>query len=430
MTIERQRAGVCRARVLLLLLATAIGYAVAGADARVVLTPLASAVDQNDLMPSASPNGDLVLFTSRRSGTFRQYIMKVDGSDARVITSGPGRQMQGAWAPDGKRIVYVQRTQREDRQFDRHLVVCNADGSEPRTIAEIPGSWPVAAWSPDGTRILYHAPGPNGGDDIWSVDVASGEQRVVLGSPAADRQPFPSPDGTQIVFISRLDGDDEIYVADLNGGPWTQLTDNDVNDYTPSWSPDGSRIVFQSPRAGRWTIFTIKPDGSDETPITTYPAQYDPVWSADGSEIFFNSDRDGRRGIYVMNADGSHPRKLTNVASSTFVTLVREQGVEEAVQRFREARTNDPDATYFYEDEVRYLADNFLEIGHIRKATLLFEVNVETYPKSKSAHMDLGRAHLAAGALDLAVEQYEAALAIDPDDATISSILGRLRSRR
>jgi len=379
--------------------------------------------DQNDLMASASPNGELVLFTSRRSGTFRLYVMEVDGSNVHPLTSGPGTQMQGSWSPDGKRIVYVHREEEK-----RYLALMSSDGSEPKALADIPGNWPTPSWMPDGRRVLFHADGPFGSDDIWSVDAETGKREVVLGSPSSDRQPMVSSDGRQVVFISRRDGDDdEIYVANLNGGAWTQLTDNDGNDYTPTWSPDGTRIVFQAQRGGRWTVFTINADGSNETPVTKYPMQYDPAWSHDGTEIFFNSDRDGRRGIYVMNSDGLNPRKLTNTTPSEFVRVVREAGVDEAVRLFREARAKNREAVYFYERETQYLGENYLEMGHLRKAALLFEVNVEAYPESAGAHMDLGEARLAAGEVDLAIESYQRALELDPKDGRIEVLLRQLR---
>ncbi len=378
--------------------------------------------DQNDFMPSASPDGGLVLFTSRRSGIERLYAMNSDGSNEHVISSGPGTQMQGSWSPDGEKIVYLHM---EDD--NRSIAVMNADGSDPKNLTEAPLTWPIPSWSPDGNRILYHAVGENGSDDIWSIDPEGGEPEVVFGSTSTDWQAAWSPDGSQIVFASRRDGEDlEIYVADLNGGPWTQLTDNEVDDYTPSWSPDGSRIVFQSERGGRWTIITVNTDGSDQTPITRSPMQWDPAWTHDGTEIFFNSARDGRRGIYVMHADGSHPRKLTNTDPGSFVTMVREAGVDEAARRFREARTENPEAVYFYEREVQYLGENYLEMGHVRQATILFELNVAVYPESKDAHMDLAKSRLAAGEIAAAVESYRRAGEIDPEDERIPDLLALL----
>jgi Tol biopolymer transport system component len=417
------------------ILLLASGCTAPGSEPDRVLTPLAvrpedpdttNIQDQNDFMPSASPNGDLVLFTSRRSGKERLWVMNVDGSDQRLLTTGPGTQMQGSWSPDGERIVYLHM---EDGV--RSIAVINVDGSGATMLAEAPRNWPIPAWSPDGSRILYHAPGESGSDDLWGISPDGGEPEIVLASPGDDWQGAWAPDGRRIVLASRRDGDDfEIYVADLDGGPWTRLTHNDVDDYTPSWSPDGSRIVFQSPRADRWTIFTVKPDGTEETPITRYPMQWDPVWSHDGTEIFYNSARDGRRGIYVMRADGSYPRKLTNTDPGTFVRLVRDAGVEEAARVFRRAHANDPKAAFFYEREIQYLGENYLEMGFLRQALTLFEINTEAYPESPTVFEDLGDARLAAGQPSLAAESYARALQLDPENERLQGLLDLSKNKR
>jgi Tol biopolymer transport system component len=379
--------------------------------------------DQNDLMASASPLGNLVLFTSQRTGNFHLWLMNVDGSNQRQLTLGPGSQMQGSWSPDGERIAYL-----HSEDGVRSIAVIDADGSDRRNVAAAPGAWPIPTWSPDGRSILYHAPGPSGSNDLWRVSPNGGDAELVLASPADDRQGWWSPDGSRVVLSSRRDGADfELYVVDVQSGSWTQLTDNDEEDYTPSWSPDGSLIVFQSPRAGRWTIFTVKPDGTEQTPITRYPMQWDPVWSHDGSEILFNSARDGRRGIYVMHADGSHPRKLTNTDPGAFVTLVRQAGVDEAARTFREAHAKDPSAVFFYEREVQYLGENYLEMGFLPEALTLFEINSEAYPGSPMAFEDLGNARLQAGQPSQALASYEQALQLDPENERLRSLLQRLR---
>ena len=386
--------------------------------------------DQNDLMPSVSPDGREVLFTSRRSGNFRLYVMNLDGSDQRVLSSGPGAQMQGSWSPDAQRIAYVQR----DAGGKRYAVM-RADGSAPRVLTEAPRSWPIPSWSADGRWIMVHANGPFGSDDIWRIDVESGEAELVLGSEAAERHPVSSPDGSQLLFISRRDGADfEIYVAPLAGGSWIQLTENEEDDYNPSWSPDGSRVLFQGLRGGRWTIITMRSDGSDQTAITHYPEQWDPVWTPDGAAIVFNSARDGRRGLYRMDRDGWNQRKLTNTEPGSFVTTVRKRGVDEAARLYREAQKQRPGAVYFYEKEVKHLGDLYLEMGDLRRARLLFELNVDAYPESKQAHLDLGEAFLASRDNESALASYQRAFEIDSEDELVASRIERLtqqmRARR
>ncbi|KAI1270141.1 tat pathway signal sequence domain-containing protein [Xylariaceae sp. FL1019] len=108
-------------------------------------------------------------------------------------------------------------------------------------------------------------------------------------------------------------------------------------DNTPGWSPDGERIVFA--RQTNWTasygsrwyedrfdIFTIKPDGSELTQVTTSHANdAHAVWSYDG-RIMWNSGMYGFRDesvaydstfqpygqIMIMDADGSNKEMLTD----------------------------------------------------------------------------------------------------------------------
>ena len=62
----------------------------------------------------------------------------------------------------------------------------------------------------------------------------------------------------------------DIFVMSSEGANLTALTtaplytDRPVNNVSPSWSPDGSQIVFLSDRDGRWEIFSMNPDGSDQ----------------------------------------------------------------------------------------------------------------------------------------------------------------------
>ncbi len=74
-------------------------------------------------------------------------------------------------------------------------------------------------------------------------------------------------------------------------------------------------IAFQSNRDGNWEIYSMAPDGSNQTNLSNDPAEdFEPAFSPDGSQIAFVSNREtdagGGQYIYIMNADGSDIRRL------------------------------------------------------------------------------------------------------------------------
>jgi len=118
---------------------------------------------------------------------------------------------------------------------------------------------------------------------------------------------------TKIVFASYRDGNHEIYVMNADGSNQTNLTSDPANDEYPSWSPDGKRIAYCSMKKLNTDVYIINADGSNQTRLTDNPA-FDayPSWSPDGKKIAFSSMRDGNMNVYIMNTDGSNQTMLTN----------------------------------------------------------------------------------------------------------------------
>ena len=140
---------------------------------------------------------------------------------------------------------------------------------------------------------------------------------------------FPGKDG-KIAFQSNRDGNFEIYSMNPNGTSQTRLTTNSASDTLPSWSPDGTKIAFTSARDGNLEIYTMNADGSGQTRITNNPAFDEfPGWSPDGTKIVFDSGRDDPSGeIYTMNANGTNVVRLTNDPGFDFAAVWSPDGTK------------------------------------------------------------------------------------------------------
>ncbi len=129
---------------------------------------------------------------------------------------------------------------------------------------------------------------------------------IAVAQPAGAA--FPGKNG-KVVFNSSRSGNADIYSVNPNGSGLTRLT-TDSNAEDPAVSPDGSRIVYMINRS----IWTMNADGTAKRQLTNGTlTDSSPAWSADGTRITFSrrlSSGDGD--IFVMNANGTGLKNLTN----------------------------------------------------------------------------------------------------------------------
>ena len=101
--------------------------------------------------------------------------------------------------------------------------------------------------------------------------------------------PSLSPDGTQVVYVTRevLSGTSTLYVLAIDTGARLRLTSNVGIHVFPRWSPDGKWIAFVRRDQG---LFLISPLGGPERKLLD-PTQFsDYCWSADARRLIFSSN--------------------------------------------------------------------------------------------------------------------------------------------
>lgn len=188
--------------------------------------------DVVDDYPRWSPDGTQVVFASIRDGGYdwQLYMVSLDDDTGPVrIGSDQGHAVFPDWSPDGSTIVY---SSRETGRYNLRLYdVATGEGSILTTTTEGEDLYP--RFSHDGRHVVFSS---NRDDDlwqIWSVEVATGEQQRLVGSDSMDEFPAPSFDGEHVAFST---GHLAIYRWDAGPFPDGQLRWAVTRNL--AWSPD------------------------------------------------------------------------------------------------------------------------------------------------------------------------------------------------
>jgi len=150
---------------------------------------------------------------------------------------------------------------------------------------------------------------------------------VAVGS---QRSRLPEPFGLARngAVVTSRDGD--IFLIDPATTDSRLLIGGNGFDFGPVFSRDGTRMVFlrsdgPSKDLATLTMYVAKPDGSDlraVTPPTPSLDWYD--WSNDGTRIAYVSAGD----LWVVDIDGGEPRRLDDTGPMHFPTWLPADGKE------------------------------------------------------------------------------------------------------
>jgi Tol biopolymer transport system component len=126
------------------------------------------------------------------------YVMRADGRHIRPVADRPGPEFDGAWAPDGRHIVYRDSTRGINENDE--IYIAKPDGSEARNLTRNPANDWGPDWSPDGKTIVFNSDRGGGimGGYIVSPD---GSNLRRIRADVWIEYPTFSPDGRKIAFM-------------------------------------------------------------------------------------------------------------------------------------------------------------------------------------------------------------------------------------
>lgn len=160
--------------------------------------------------PRWTPDGTRVLYVCQGVGV---CAMSSDGRDLGTVYGLEESQHDPALSPDGQWIAFVE-PMADDSQ---EAFIMRIDGSERRRLTTDPGRTYGLDWSPDGRYLSYNTE-VDGNADVYLFEPATGKHRRLTTDPGYEHLPRWSPDGTFLIFTSDRSGAERVYRIDLDGG--------------------------------------------------------------------------------------------------------------------------------------------------------------------------------------------------------------------
>ena len=257
--------------------------------------------------PAVSPDGATIAFSAR--GWL--WTMSAAGGPAERITRGAGMDSRPAWHPDGTRIAFV----RDDTRNTDIIEVTVASGEE-RALVSSPAAELDPAYSHDGAA-LYYASAETGDLEIYRLDIATQQTTRLTDARGLDLRPQPLANGA-VVLVSKRGTGDEVAVIDADGTRRVLALASIASLARPAVSADGRHVAVPLPvlSSTAWALQVLDVSGGPLTEIVSgggHPIM--PAWSPDGRHIYFSrADDRGVFGLWRIDAGGGVAQPIVPTA--------------------------------------------------------------------------------------------------------------------
>ncbi len=254
-----------------------------------------------------SPDGERLTFTRAVDGKAQLFVMRTDGGEAVQLSEHGTAVGSYEWADDGSRIFFVaadERTEEEEKERE--------DGYDAIFVDEGPNGQTAGEWN-----------------DLWSLDVETGEETRLTDEEHRIGSFSVSPDGRRVLYAARGENRrnqgnlSEIHLLDVESGASRTLTDNHAPEGRLSWAPDGRRFAYEAPSDDGWELRLDKlwvmdvESGSTRLVSGAFEGNVRVFeWTPDGSALLLSGLQRTDNNLFRLEVESGELTRITSVSGS------------------------------------------------------------------------------------------------------------------
>ena len=324
--------------------------------------------------PAWSPDGEVIAFLAARGDgddpKTQVHFLGAGGGEAWQVTDHDESVSAFDFSPDGTKLLVTARDGLSEAEEERrrehgdaevvdgmfqmaHLWVHDLTTTETARLTE--GDFTVANpdWSPDSRWVAFEArPNPTANDrwqsDVWVVEPATGDRRLLYRNGGSDTAPRWSPDGRTIALASNATASSntthaKLVLARPDGESSRVLLEDVDRDFsTPIWSANSRQVYWATGEGTSTGLFRVSVE-SGAVATASSPGGRNSAWelSDDGTRwVWVHTGPDWPAEIYTAPVDG-RPLRLSDanawlrdegVALGTVVTVRWKNSVGASVE--------------------------------------------------------------------------------------------------